>query len=301
MRGSRLVEPRKELHLREMDRHGSAGPAKRHELHAWSGWACRGMPPSMFGRLARLLVLALVASCMACAMPAAAQPEPRISAVRWLEMADPGAASPDEAVAALARAARRELARLDDAPAKLFEPAWFAIRLERGGDAQTPGFLRIKSQQRREIDAWLLVDGRIVARKAGGYARVAGADAILGGEFALPLAAWIGLEAVVILRSVSTEPSDFNPSFAQGDQLHRMTVFRAGFVLFFAGVMTVFIGFQLIVFVSLRERAAIDYALFCAMILLVTLVRPAFLPVDLSWGSLRLLPGDFIAEFRFLT
>lgn len=303
MRGSRLVDPRKELHLREMDRDGSAGPAKRHELNAWSGRACRGTPPSMVVRLARLLVLvlALVASCMACAMRAAAQPEPRISAVRLLEMADPGAASPDEAVAALARAAGRELARLDDAPAKLFEPAWFAIRLERGGDAQTPGFLRIKSQQRREIDAWLLVDGRIVARKAGGYARVAGADAILGGEFALPLAAWIGREAVVILRSVSTEPLDFDPFFAHGDQLHRMTVFRACFVLFFAGVMTVFIGFQLIVFMSLRERAAIDYALFCAVLLLVILVRPAFLPVDLSWGSLRLLPGDFIAEFRFLT
>lgn len=250
---------------------------------------------------ARLVVLALACWFAACVMPAAAQPAARIGAVRVLEMADPGPSPPDDAVARLARAGGRELARPGDAPSTPFEATWIAMRLERDGDARPAGFLRINSLSRREIDAWLVVDGMVVARKAGGHARVAGVAAIVGGDFALPLDGWTGREAVVVLRSVATEPRPYDPSFAQEGELDRIAIARAGFLLFLSGAVCVFVGFQLVMFASLRERAAIDSAVFCTLFVLVNLLRPAFLSLDVSVGSSRILAGDHVTFVRFLT
>jgi signal transduction histidine kinase len=252
-------------------------------------------------RFVHLAVLALACWCAGCIVPAAAQPAARIGAVRVLELADPGSSPSDDAVARLALAAGRELARPGDAPSTPFEAAWVAMRLERDGDARPAGFLRVNSLSRREIDAWLVVDGMVVAHKVGGYARVAGIGAMARGDFALPLAAWTGREAIVVLRSVATEPRPYDPSFAQADELDRIAIARAGFLLFLAGAVCVFVGFQVVMFASLRERAAIDSAIFSTLVVLVSLVRPAFLPVDVSLGSTRILAGDHVTVLRFLS
>jgi signal transduction histidine kinase len=231
----------------------------------------------------------------------AAETAAQISALQWLEKVDPTSPPSDDLVLKAAASPGRALGRMEDAPYQPFRAMWFTIRLNREQAPREPEFLRMNSLQRREIDAWLVVEGRVVARAAGGYARIAGIDAIQAGNFSLALANWEGREAVVVVRTVTTEGLPYRLAVARAEELRNDATLRSGFMLLFAGAGVVFIGFQLIFFASLRERAAVDYAVFCSLVVGTQLARSAILPFDFELGSLRTLPGDYVVELRLLS
>ena len=247
-------------------------------------------------RLFSLLALVFLAGGECAA--AVAENSVRIRSIRWLEDAERPAPISDEALVKLADAPGRELVRMNQAPYAPFRPTWFAVRLDRGAADPTSVLLGISALQRREIDAWLVVGGRVVARAAGGYARVSPGEAIAQGDFGLPLAAWTGGEATVLVRCVTTEPLPFQLGFVAAEDARVAAAVRAGFIFFFVGFAVVFVGFQVLLFGSLRDRAAAYYSLFCACMTSIHVVRTGYLSFDLAPGASQLFAGDLTLYLR---
>ena len=246
--------------------------------------------------LVPILALVLCSGAEGAAKPV--ELEARIISIRWLEHAETAAPSSDEALVKLAEAPGRILPRMDNAPYAPFQPSWFALHLNRGAAASRPDVLRFSALQRREIDAWLVAGGRVLARASGGYARITPGEAIQQGDFVLPLAPWSEGDATVLVRCVTTEPLPFQLGFVAAEDARVTAAVRAGFIFFFVGFAVVFVGFQLLLFGSLRDRAAAYYSLFCTCMTSIHVFRTGYVSFDLAPGESQLFAGDLTLYLR---
>lgn len=216
----------------------------------------------------------------------------RVVSTRWLESVERLAADDDAALLQLATHAGKTLQSLDDVPYVPFQPVWYVLELAREKDRSPPEFIRFTALQRRELDAVLIVDGRVVARAAGGYARASPWEALTKPDVSLPLGAWQGERATVLLRCVTTERLPLRSFFVSAEDIREGAVIRAGFLMFFSGCALVFITIQFLFYWRMHERASRDYALFVGASLFLHLNRAGYLSFDLWPGGGSLYFGD---------
>jgi hypothetical protein len=210
-------------------------------------------------------VLAAVLAAAAISVPKRAfaqQAEIRIRSVVQLEAVPDAVPATDADLVALANTPGQELASIDAGTYTPFKAQWLVLRLSRSNPGIQFRFFRLNSIQRRELDADLIVDGKVTARSAGGYSRVARWSPSNALDFKLPLGGWTGSEATVLIRTVTTERLPFSPSFRKDDADPVRDFFYQNFAFLFLGCTLAFISVHLLVFLALHDRASRDFTLF---------------------------------------
>lgn len=237
------------------------------------------------------LLLPVVTLAILCAVSTSVSAEPsgiRIVSLVQLEAAPAAVPEDDAGLLALAKGQGRSLPNMDAASYVPFAPQWLVLRLSRSEAVGQGLSFRITSTQRREIDAFLIVDGRLVAKSAGGYARVSIWDSLEKHDFKLPLDAWTGPEATILLRHVTAERIPFLPGFPDAAAIRRAAVLHNSFLFFFIGCALIFTAIHFVMFLGLRERSSLDFALFVGAAVVVQSARYGFLS-RASW------PGETAA------
>lgn len=222
----------------------------------------------------------------------------RISSILEVEPRADQAPEQDDELVAMAAGPGKSLPSLEAASFVPFKPQWLVLHVSRTDSASRAEYFRVTSAQRRELDAFLIVEGRVVARSSGGYSRLLGGDAIDSPDFKVPLDAWIGTEATILLRTVATERLPYLPAFLEGKSAQKRSLIANAFLFFFIGCSLVFISFQLLIFLGLRERASRDYAIFVSLIVLVHVIRTGFLSWDFWPGEASVYAGDMLFALR---
>lgn len=228
----------------------------------------------------------------------AAESRVSITSVIQLETRVEEAPTSSDALVLMTQGAGQIIPSLEAATYTPFKSQWFVIRLSRPEPAGQSEYFRIASLQRREIDAFLIVDGKIVSRAFGGYSRVDPSAALESPDFKLPLNAWTGTEATLLLRTVTSERLPFLASVRASESAQRAATLANSFLFFFIGSSLVFIAFQILFYVGLRERASRDYAVFVSLIFLVHVVRGGYLSWDIWVGREAIYPGDLLFFLR---
>ena len=113
-------------------------------------------------------------------------------------------------------------------------------------------------------------------------------DSLESHDFKLPLGAWTGPEATVLLRHVSAERLPFLPGFPDAAASRRAAVLHNSFLFFFFGCALIFTSIHFVMFLGLRERSSLDFALFVGASVVVQGARYGFLS-RASW------PGETAA------
>lgn len=251
-------------------------------------------------RVLGLLAWGLVAAGWA-GTAGATETEPTIASVRLLDVPAGFRIETDGDVMGLLQRPGRPLESLKAAPHQAYRDQWYELRIVRDPKAPPPDWFRLNALQRRELDAYLVVDSAVLARATGGYARVSGLDALATPDFLLSLQAWKGAEATILLRNVATERFPFLTRFSMEEDIRSGVSIRGAFMFFYAGAALILIVYQAFLFGSFRERASIDYLIFSGLTLSAIFMRSGYIP------SLRLSPGleihaaDLTPYLRVLT
>jgi len=200
----------------------------------------------------------------------------------------------------LRRFPAQPLASMDDGRRSLDGSEWFRLRLVRPASGTPEGrWLYLHADHQREIEAVLVVDGRIQARASAGFHRNQSDRAPLEIDLELPLANWRTGTAEVIIRASSAEQMLFLPRIMRESEMRRET--RIALVLqtaFFGGAVTLTF-FQFLLFLYLREHTSRDYALFALGLLLGTLAQWGYFD-HLFHGRFGFYLGDLRAELKLL-
>lgn len=240
-------------------------------------------------RLFRLLLLTLALfSAGALAGRAQAPDAPQIVRVTLLP-GDP--AGPAGAGAGL------ELATWSDLKVELGREHWLRLELARHSRSAGPHedwWLVVPAGNLREIDAELRVDGRTVARSRAGYAVPRAEKSTPTTALALPLHDWAGGRAEVILRAVPCYSNLDHPRLMSQAELWRwgelsLLVFAA-----YVGAVALLLIIQTLLYWHFNEKAARDYAIFAAGLLIGSLIRTGYW--DHAFGGS--LPGFLLGDWR---
>jgi signal transduction histidine kinase len=230
----------------------------------------------------------------------AAGGEIAITAIRQLEIGQETQPVTDSDLVKRASQPGTVLSSIDAATYQPFAVQWLVLDLSRTDPARKQQYFRVNHSQRREIDAYLIVEGNVVARTSGGYSRVSIFDSLDSHTFQLPLEAWTGTRATILLRQIATERQPLLPQFLDPQSASASTIVAKSFLIFMVGCCIVFVLFQLLIYFGLRDRVARDYAIFVVLTTSVHVVRTGHLSWDFWPGASRVFPGDIVFLFRYV-